>query len=1140
MAQNRNLQINLSADARQLERGMQRGEKAMEGYRRSVEDANTALNRLEQELQRDVDNTLAEVEARSQRAEETFRGLGTGMMVGGAAIAAGLGVAGRAAMQWESDWANVTKTVDGSPEQMGALEDSLRGLAGQIPVTHSELTQIAASAGQLGVETQNILGFTETIAQMGVTTNLTVEDAAMQMAKFSNIMGTPQEEIDRLGATIVDLGNNSATTESDILNMGMRIAGAGNTVGLAEDEVLAFSAALSSVGLEAEGGGGAFSRVMIQISDAAQQGGQDLQGFADVAEMSAEDFARSMQETPSEAMASFIDGLAGIKEEGGNVFATLESLGIVDTQTRDALLRAAGASDLLNESLATGAQAWEQNSALVEEAAERFGTTESQVKMAENALREFGIATGDVLLPVLGDAAERVQSWGQAYSSLSDETQGVVTGLGGTVSAVGLLTGAMIAAGPRLIEFRDNMADLSQHGSNRFRRGLGGVASFLTGPYGAAIGAAMALGGVWLDQKSQQIAEEQEWADVLAKSSGVIDENAKMHAIKNLQESKSLDLAKDLEIGSAKLVDGLLNEGDARDALNTLYENSNSLAVLNSGYNTKTGETYKEVQKALEEVLPAGTEWKDLTQEQQRQLTKLVKEMGGQIESFKGGQEQAELYNETMGETTTGYEAAQQNAKEYREQVDQLVDQYLKAIGAEVDWKEALANSKAALEENGATIDTNTEKGRANRRELENLVVSGGDHIESLLGQDKAAWKVAEEHENVREKIRKAAIQMGATKEEADKYANSLGDIPSDVKTDINVDAEGNWRLLTGESTRGPEGYFAEGGAVGGSGSPTSDNINAKLSPGEHVWTASEVSAAGGQEAMYALRQLVKDGDLRLAKGGAVQRFAKGGAVLPDSARIIRDHSEETRVNIQKLIHGTIDGLAGDMGSAIKKYLESGGPVVKHATKWKGTPYSWGGGGITGPSLGFGRGAGIRGFDCSSLMQYAWYHGTDGRVRLPRTTYGQINVGRGVSQGSERPGDLVFPHRGHVAMVANPGRLFHTFRTGSTAGYRSMYPNPIAIRRPGRYDDGGHMGPGETGVNLTRRPERVLDPDTTKAFDRLVDGLLSRGGVPAGGGGTVVEHTEYHVHHVPGYSTEQDLQRVAERRQRAARVGRHK
>src|SRR5690606_16477110 len=142
--------------------------------------------------------------------------------------------------------------------------------------------------------------------------------------------------------------------------------------------------------------------------------------------------------------------------------------------------------------------------------------TESQMIMARNSINEFGISLGEHLLPIIGDAAEHVTNWGVAWSTLDDSTQGVVTGIGGTVGAVSLLTGALITAGPRLLEFRDAMQTLATDGSTRLRRGLGTVATFLTGPYGAALGAVMLLGAAWLDQKAQQIAAEQDWADAFA------------------------------------------------------------------------------------------------------------------------------------------------------------------------------------------------------------------------------------------------------------------------------------------------------------------------------------------------------------------------------------------------------------------------------------------------------------------------------------------------------------------------------------------------------------------------------------------------------------------------------------------------
>ena len=84
-----------------------------------------------------------------------------------------------------------------------------------------------------------------------------------------------QEDFDRLGATIVDLGNNLATTEKEIVDMSMRIAGAGAQVGMTEAEIMSFSGALSSVGIEAEAGGSAFSTLISNMSLAVQQGGDE-------------------------------------------------------------------------------------------------------------------------------------------------------------------------------------------------------------------------------------------------------------------------------------------------------------------------------------------------------------------------------------------------------------------------------------------------------------------------------------------------------------------------------------------------------------------------------------------------------------------------------------------------------------------------------------------------------------------------------------------------------------------------------------------------------------------------------------------------------------------------------------------------
>ncbi len=328
----------------------------------------------------------------------------TGAVVMGAALI-GIGIgAVKAASEFETAFTGVRKTVDLSEKEFEDLENRFKTLSTEIPVTFVELAGIGEIAGQLGVEgVDNIARFTRTIADISVTTNLTAEQAATDFARFANIMNMPIDQVDKLGSVVVDLGNNLATTEAEIVTMGMRIAGAGSALDMTEGEVMAWAGALSSMGVRAEMGGTAISKFMINISSMVATNSPELEKFAEVAGMTSAEFTKAFEEDASKALQTFFTGLGQVEEQGGDVLLTLENLGITEVRLRDTVLRLAAGGDTLTDALGIQSTAWEENTALVEEAEKRYETFASQVEILKNESKLLFEELGKELIPVLVD-----------------------------------------------------------------------------------------------------------------------------------------------------------------------------------------------------------------------------------------------------------------------------------------------------------------------------------------------------------------------------------------------------------------------------------------------------------------------------------------------------------------------------------------------------------------------------------------------------------------------------------------------------------------------------------------------------------------------------------------------------------------
>ncbi len=373
----------------------------------------------------------------------------TGLAAGGVAAA-------KFAIDFEDNFANVEKTVDGTPEQLeevrqGIIDLTTTGIDGRnaIPQTTAQLTELAAAGGQLGIETENILEFTETMAQMGTATNLAGEEGAKTLARFMNVTGTSQDQVKNLGSAIVELGNNFATSESEIASLAMRMGSTGSVVGISAQDILGYSTALSSLGMEAEAGGSAVSRIWMDMQSAVASGGETLTEFAKVSGKSSEEFAAQWKK---DASGAFLDFLTGLSKSEDQVKA-LSDLGFNNIYDIQALQRLASQEGigLVTEALQRSNTAWEENIALQEEFDAKADTTASQIQITKNNLVEAGRSIGEAFLPIITDVSSDISDFAQGIANMSDEGKeslvNTAVGLVGVGAAAKVVTGTVKGVG---------------------------------------------------------------------------------------------------------------------------------------------------------------------------------------------------------------------------------------------------------------------------------------------------------------------------------------------------------------------------------------------------------------------------------------------------------------------------------------------------------------------------------------------------------------------------------------------------------------------------------------------------------------------------------------------------------------------
>ena len=347
----------------------------------------------------------------------------------------------------DSAYRDMRKTVNGTEQDF----ESLRQAAIDFSATHvtsaDQILSIQAIGGELGVATDDLKTFSETVSNLDVATDLNAEEAATALGQLSNIISDlTGDKFPNFADALVRLGNNGASTESAIADVASRIGAMGSIVGMTTPEILAWASTIASTGQGSEAAGTAISRTMSDIETAVANGGDALDAFAEIAGMSADEFAKAWTETPSAAMQSFIEGLVSVEEDGGSAITTLDNLGITAVRQVQSIQGLMQMIEGLDDNLEMSRDAWNgvsdewgEAGDAAREADRKAEGFSGSLSRLQNMAQNVGAELGDSLVPIIDGVTDVLGDLYDTFVGLDDGTKQAIVAVGALAAAMGPL-----------------------------------------------------------------------------------------------------------------------------------------------------------------------------------------------------------------------------------------------------------------------------------------------------------------------------------------------------------------------------------------------------------------------------------------------------------------------------------------------------------------------------------------------------------------------------------------------------------------------------------------------------------------------------------------------------------------------------
>ena len=385
---------------------------------------------------------ILDAQARKQKAQAAFDSAKsnlTGTAMKTVVLAAPLVGATKAAMEFESEMAEIRKVVDfDTPEQFKQMGQDILDLSTKMPMAASGIAKIVAAGGQAGIAKEDLLEFAQDAVKMGVAFDLTADQAGDMMAKWRSAFDLNQDGVVELTDKINYLGNTTAASAPLISDVVTRIGPLGEIGGVASGEIAALGATMIQTGTKSDVAATGIKNLILGMSIGEKATKSQAAAFQELG-FDAADMAKRMQTDAKGAILDVFHAIQALpKDQQAGVLKDLfgeESIGAISPLLSKLYL--------LEDNFNKVSDAAKYGGSVDAEYAARCETTANQMYLFKNSMTAVAIEIGSALLPAINSILRSIVPVVVAFANWAKEHQVLIQTM---VALAASFAGVLLAA----------------------------------------------------------------------------------------------------------------------------------------------------------------------------------------------------------------------------------------------------------------------------------------------------------------------------------------------------------------------------------------------------------------------------------------------------------------------------------------------------------------------------------------------------------------------------------------------------------------------------------------------------------------------------------------------------------------------